>query len=563
MKRIAVTSGDPAGIGPQIIGKALQFFKSNEDRVIVVYGKISGNLDYTEISEIDEAVYPHEIYLIKIDDSRVELGVESKLSGAVAYRILERCLEDLNSKKADAVVTCPVSKNAIRKTHPDFIGHTEFFAQNKHKVFMTFWGKHFNVGLLSTHISLKDVSKKMTEKKLLRDFEQLHEEISEYIDYPKLAVLGVNPHSGEHGAFGNEDEMIKQVLSELKKKDIYIAGPFPADTFFSKNLSEYNFVISAYHDQGLIPFKMMHQNEGVNVTLGLPFIRTSVDHGTAFDIAKDNVADEKSLEHGILLAENFLLKNYNKRSDIYDVFAEYYDDYMSHVNYDTWVNLILNLYTKRHNSNPKLTLEAACGTCNISTRLVKKGLKTEACDISREMLKVANRKENRPFLFRRGMLEQLPANRYNLILLMFDSINYLTEKEEISKLLNIIYKSLKKDGMFIFDISTITNCEENFDGLLDIDDSDGEYMIHNSELDYFNYIQTTKLTFFKKTGFVYKRFDETHKQRIYFVAELKKLISESKLNLSGIYSTESDRNLLNSEQDTDRNFTRLFFCLNK
>lgn len=563
MKRIAVTTGDPAGIGPQITGKALQFIKSGKDRVIVVYGSIAGNTEFTVIETIDEAVSTNKIYLIKIDDPAVEIGVESKLSGEVSHNILERCLEDLNSKKCDAVVTCPVSKHAIRQTHPDFIGHTEFFAQSKHKVFMTFWGKYFNVGLLSTHISIKNISKGISERKLLREMEQLYKEISKFIDYPKLAVLGVNPHSGEQGAFGLEDEIMKAVLKKLVEKEIYISGPFPADTFFSSKISEYDFIISAYHDQGLIPFKMMHRNEGVNVTLGLPFIRTSVDHGTAFDIAKSNTANERSLESAISSAENFLFGEQIKTGDIYGIFADYYDEYMSHVNYDAWVNLVLNVYTKKHKSNPKLVLETACGTCNIATRLVKKGLSVEACDMSREMLKIASQKDYKPKLFLSGLTDELPKNRYNLILMLFDSINYLTKKNEISMMLNETYKALKKNGMMIFDISTILNCEENFDGLMDADDIGDEYMIHTSELDYNTYIQTTKLTFFRKSGITFKRDDEVHRQRIYYVEEIEKLIEESHFNLTAIHSVNSKQNLLNTEVNLDREYTRLFFVIEK
>ncbi len=566
MKKIAITSGDPAGIGPEIISKALRFYHLKKDIIYIVYGKLQlfddGN-EIVEIDDVDKAESSEKIFWIEIDEPNVETGKPSKISGETAYSILERCVQDLNLGKLDAVVTCPISKEAIQITHPDFIGHTEFFAKqsNTKNVIMSFWGPQFNLALLTTHHALKDISDKLTKEFLTSKLKLIHKEVSKLIDNPKIAMLGVNPHAGEAGAFGKEDILVQSVLKELQ--NIKIDGPFTADTFFATKASKYNLIISAYHDQGLIPFKMISAEEGVNVTLGLPFVRASVEHGTAFDIAGKNKASEKSLEKAIHFAEKMIFTKLKEDTKIYHVFAKYYDDFMEHVNYDEWVNFVLNQYHKKFKKSPQSILELACGTAGISTRLVKKGLNVDAADVSSEMLKVASQKPFKPKLFQADLLSQI-KKKYDFILLLFDSINYLLKDEEIGQLLENVQQSLNDEGMFIFDISTKKNCEKNFDGFIDIKDSENEYIVHQSDLDYSSYIQTTKLTFFLKKDYLFSRKDEIHKQKIYKVKEITSLIFMSNLNLIGIYSIEKEENLLRKDTETlDNLYARLFFVLEK
>ncbi|NQV19467.1 MAG: 4-hydroxythreonine-4-phosphate dehydrogenase PdxA [Armatimonadetes bacterium] len=568
MKKIAVTSGDPAGIGPEIISKALRFYHLKKDVIYIVYGKLypfdDGN-EIMKIDDIDKAESTGQIYWIEIDQPNVETGKPSKISGEIAYSILERCAQDLNAGKLEAVVTCPISKEAIQKTHPDFIGHTEFFAEksNTEDVIMSFWGPHFNLALLTTHHALKNISNQLTEEFLFSKLNLIHKEVSKLIEKPKMAMLGLNPHAGEAGAFGKEDILIQSVLKRLISQNIKIDGPFPADTFFALKAANYDLIISAYHDQGLIPFKMISAEEGVNVTLGLPFVRTSVEHGTAYDIAGKNKASEKSLEKAIHFAEKMILPKLKEDTTTYSVFAKYYDNFMDHVNYDKWVKFVLNQYHKKFKKSPQSILELGCGTGNISTRLVKKGLNVDASDVSSEMLKIASQKPFKPKLFRTDMLSPI-KKKYDFILLLFDSMNYLLKDEEISQLLENVQQSLNDDGMFIFDISTKKNCEKNFDGFIDIKDSENEYIVHQSDLDYSSNIQTTKLTFFLKKGYLFERKDEIHKQKIYKVKEIISLISESNLKLIGIYCIEKEENLLRKDSETlDNLFTRLFFVLEK
>ena len=568
MKKIAITSGDPAGIGPEIISKVLRFLHLKKEIIYIVYGKLQlfddGN-KIVKISDVEKAESPGKIFWIEIDERNVEIGKPSKISGEIAYSILERCVQDLNLGKLDAVVTCPISKEAIQKTHPDFIGHTEFFAKksNTENVIMSFWGPHFNLALLTTHHALKDISDKLTKEFLISKLKLIHKEVSKLIDKPKIAMLGVNPHAGEAGEFGKEDILIQSVLKGFISQNIKIDGPFPADTFFATKATNYDLIISAYHDQGLIPFKMISAEEGVNVTLGLPFVRTSVEHGTAFDIAGKNKASEKSLEKAIHFAEKMIFPNLKKDTKTYSVFARYYDNFMDHVTYDEWVNFVLNQYHKKFKKSPQSILELGCGTGSISTRLVKKGLNVDATDVSSEMLKIASQKPFKPKLFRADMLSPI-QKKYDFILLLFDSMNYLLKDEEILQLLENAQQSLNDDGMFIFDISTKKNCEKNFDGFIDIKDSENEYIIHQSDLDYSSNIQTTKLTFYLKKGYLFTREDEIHKQKIYKVKEIISLISMSNLDLIGIYCIEKEENLLRKDTDAlDNLFTRLFFVLEK
>ncbi len=570
MKKIAITSGDPAGIGPEITSKALRFFNFHKDVIYIVYGKLYPFKDGSCIQKIkkpEEAISSNIVYWIEIDSYEIKTGKPSILSGKVAIQILERCAEDLNNKKIDAVVTCPISKEAIQKSYPTFIGHTEFFAQksNTEDVIMSFWGPYFNLALITTHLAVCDVSEKLTRDFLLSKLQLIYMETTKLLRKPKIAMLAVNPHAGEKGAFGQDDILIESVLEELSKQNIKIYGPFPADTFFATKATKYDLIISAYHDQGLIPFKMISSEEGVNVTLGLPFVRTSVDHGTAYDIAGKNIASEKSLLKAIHFAEKLLIPYVKSKEKNYTVFAKFYDKYMAHVNYDEWVKFILSQYNKKNKKKPAKILELACGTANIACRLVKKNLNVDAVDNAEEMLKIASKKPFCPNLFCRDMLDSFPSNQYDLIILLFDSFNYLLKDDQINKLFKEVHNALMDNGLFIFDITTLKNCEDNFDGFVNIEEyKNKDYFVHQSEFDYSNYIQTTKLTFFLKKGFNFIRKDEIHKQKIYKVREIVTLISKSDLTLSGIYSIDRKDNLLNQNIDlVDNKFARLFFVLEK
>lgn len=567
MKKIAITTGDPCGIGPEITTKAFSFFNPEADIAYIIYGtffcdSISENVE--KISSPDEATIPGKIYYIEIAKYDLPPGTPSAKSGEEALLILDRCSQDLIEKKIDAVVTCPICKAAIQQIDSSFIGHTEYFADKAgiDQVIMSFWGPKFNLALLTTHLPITNVCQELNEHTLENKLRLIDREIRKIIPAAKVAILGINPHAGEEGAFGTEDILIENVLKKINAEGINIDGPYPADTFFTDKATKYDCIISPYHDQGLVPFKMTSMGDGVNVTLGLPFIRTSVDHGTAFDIAGKGKASEQSLLAAIHKATAMLKKDNFHHHSQYNWFAKYYDSYMDHVDYESWVEFILSHYTKIRKNNPEKILELACGTANVSTKLVKKDLSVDASDKSSEMLKIAAQKNFIPNLYCRDMLDPILPEHYDLILLLFDSINYLLDTKEISKLLINIANGLKKGGICIFDISTLENCEKNFDGYVNLDDQRDRYMIHQSDFDHDSMIQTTNLTLFVKTGYQYERKDEIHKQRIYYVDKIVDLIEKSPLRLLSINSIGHPNNLIDFG-GLDTSFSRLFFIVEK
>ena len=569
MKRIAITTGDPAGIGPEIVRKSLQFRKLCDDICYVVYGRDPQLPLVTRIEKIEDAYQHGKIYYIEKDDPQIKAGEPSDESGVIAYNILESVQKDIKKGKIDAVATAPVSKKYIQKTKPKFIGHTEFFRDKSQsdEVIMSFWGDKFKLCLLTTHLALKNVSKQINKNFLETKFNIIFRELPRFISKKKIkiAVLALNPHAGEAGAFGDEDLILEDFINNHEEKKCKLEGPFPADTFFRKKIQDYDVIVSAYHDQGLIPFKMIHPDNGVNVTLGLPFLRSSVDHGTAFDIAGKDVASERSMERALEFLERQLSKSKMSESLVqYNEFAPYYDKYMEHVHYKKWIRFILGKYSKLRKKRPDCVLELACGTANIASELVKKGLNVYALDKSQEMLKVGFNKKYSPKLLNKDMLDPLPKDKFDLVLLMFDSINYLKDEKEIKILLNNVYNTLTEKGIFIFDISTIFNTKENFDGFINYVTNDNCDFIHESHFDYKKFIQTTKLTFYSKVNCLYEKKVETHKQKIYRTKEIVKLLEKSQLSLIGIYGLLSDKNLYRFDWKViDKNYARLCFVLGK
>jgi len=243
---------------------------------------------------------------------RCETGKPSFLSGRIAYETIKKAGEDACASKIDAIVTCPVSKHYIQLSYPDFIGHTEFFAKQAHTgtVVMSFFSDNLHIALLTTHIALKDVPQHLNITSIVRKTQLFYRALQKYllIDSPTVALLGVNPHCGEEGAFGDEEkEILQPAIGKLRRLGINnVDGPFPADTFFATKYKDYSGIVAVYHDQGLIPFKLLSFGKGVNVTLGLPYIRTSVDHGTAFDIAGKGIASPQSLVCALDLAIKML-----------------------------------------------------------------------------------------------------------------------------------------------------------------------------------------------------------------------------------------------------------------
>jgi 4-hydroxythreonine-4-phosphate dehydrogenase len=319
---IAITMGDPAGIGPEIIVKAMgerAVFAQSRPVVLGDEGVLSDAVRWSKtplkIKRIEE---PHEgvfrrgnlnlIPLTDLSHEEVPLGAPRSQGGAAAYRYIERGVQLAQGGSVDALVTAPISKEALHAAGYPFPGHTELLAQmtGSRDEVMMLAGPRLRVALVTTHLPLRQVPDALTRERIKRTIEITAQGMKVYwgIPSPKLAVAGLNPHAGEGGIFGTEEqEVIIPAIEECRQKGMAVFGPLPADSlFFHAASGRYDAVVSMYHDQGLIPLKLLHFRDGVNITLGLPIIRTSVDHGTGYDIAGKGVADPTSLINAILLA---------------------------------------------------------------------------------------------------------------------------------------------------------------------------------------------------------------------------------------------------------------------
>jgi len=279
--RIAITEGDPAGIGPEIAGRA-----AADPRVLaacepLVYGPPAG--------------------------ARFETGVLAAEAGRAAYDAVVRAVADAQDGTVHAVATAPINKEALRLAGLPWNGHTDLLAHltgAKH-VAMMFHSEELRVVLATVHAPLADVPALLTRERMEQTIDLAARELPRFgVARPRLGVAGLNPHAGEHGLFGFEEQrVIEPAVACCRARGVDVSGPFPADTLFVRaRRGEFDAVIACYHDQGLIPVKLVAFGRAVNVTLGLPIIRTSVDHGTAFDIAGKGVADAESLIAAVLLA---------------------------------------------------------------------------------------------------------------------------------------------------------------------------------------------------------------------------------------------------------------------
>jgi len=281
---IAVTVGDPSGIGPEIAVKA-----ARDPRVV---------------AECRPRLYgPHA----PADLARFPAGRISADSAQAAYDAIVQAVSDARGGQVDAIATSPVNKAAFAAAGLSWRGHTDLLAHlcGVDDVAMLFWSERLRVVLATVHIPLAEVSAALTGDRLLAVIRLTARSLPRFgLATPRIAVAGLNPHAGENGVLGTEDRDVLAPAIALARADgVDVSGPFPADTIFVRAArGEFDVVIAAYHDQGLVPVKLLAFGRAVNVTLGLPIIRTSVDHGTAFDIARQGVADEGSLVEAILLA---------------------------------------------------------------------------------------------------------------------------------------------------------------------------------------------------------------------------------------------------------------------
>ena len=282
--RIAITAGDPAGIGPEIARKAAADTRVAAACEPVLYGPVSDNA------------------LREFERGRV-----SAAAGRAAYDAIVQAVEDAVAGRVQAVATAPINKEAFAAAGLPWPGHTELLAHltGAPRVAMMFHSDVLRVVLATIHIPLANVPGALTRRVVEDAIELTAADLPRFgLGQPRLALAGLNPHAGEHGLFGTEEqEVLAPAVSACRSRGIDVTGPWPGDTVFVRAVrGEFDAVIACYHDQGLIPVKMAAFGRAVNVTLGLPIIRTSVDHGTAFDIAGGGVADASSMIEAVLLA---------------------------------------------------------------------------------------------------------------------------------------------------------------------------------------------------------------------------------------------------------------------
>ncbi|MFN1833783.1 4-hydroxythreonine-4-phosphate dehydrogenase PdxA [Balneola sp. MJW-20] len=327
---IGITIGDVNGIGPELILKTISSLDSNE-QVPLIIGPVqalkkyetlvSGEWNYNIIQDVSDIKYGKVNIL---DDGTEEVvitpGIQSSDGGKIAMNSIERTIELCISRKIDAMVTSPISKEAVNLAGYEIPGHTEFLADktDTSEVLMMLVNEGLRVALVSTHVPISAVANEITKERIIRKAQILDRSLRTdfRISEPKIAVFGLNPHAGDGGVIGEEEiTIINPAMEEIKRIGINAEGPFPADGFFGQKLHEkFDAILAMYHDQGLVPFKLLSFGSGVNFTAGLPIIRTSPDHGTAFNIAGKGVADPSSFLKAFSLAVE-LVKN-NDKADV-------------------------------------------------------------------------------------------------------------------------------------------------------------------------------------------------------------------------------------------------------
>jgi 4-phospho-D-threonate 3-dehydrogenase / 4-phospho-D-erythronate 3-dehydrogenase len=331
-RHLAITMGDPAGIGPEIIVKACARLRDRldaSDLKLLIIGsrrafdlanrQLSAGIDAAEV-RADDAEWPNLGFLqADAEGAPIEPGVLSADGGRFSYKAVEQGVRLAVSGRIGGIVTAPLNKEALNKAGYHYPGHTEMLAELtgvRGSVMLLAHG-NMRVSHVSTHVALQDVPSRLTPERLRHVIDLTNKALLGIgIAHPKIAIAALNPHAGEGGLFGRQDiEVSQPVIDEMVKQGLDIIGPVPGDTVFVKlRAGQYDAVVAMYHDQGHIPVKLLgfeidpatgkwQELSGVNITLGLPIIRTSVDHGTAFDIAGKGIANERSMIEAIEYAE--------------------------------------------------------------------------------------------------------------------------------------------------------------------------------------------------------------------------------------------------------------------
>ena len=318
--RIGLTHGDINGIGYEIIIKSLIDNQIVELITPVVFGisKVASyhrktlglkDFNFNLIKRVDMA-NPKRPNIFNIYDRevKIDLGTSTEVAGQMAHLSLKAALNSMDHGEIDAIVTAPINKKNIQSNNFRFPGHTEFFADRYgvHDYLMLMVSNDLKIGVITGHIPIREVPDALNEDLVMRKTKIMHDSLKRdfAIQKPKIAILGLNPHAGDDGLLGNEEqEILIPVINKAQDENMLVYGPYPADGFFgSPNFKNFDGILAIYHDQGMVPFKTLAFETGVNYTAGLPIIRTSPAHGTAFDIAGQDMADAGSMRSAIYLA---------------------------------------------------------------------------------------------------------------------------------------------------------------------------------------------------------------------------------------------------------------------
>ncbi|MFN8230788.1 MAG: 4-hydroxythreonine-4-phosphate dehydrogenase PdxA [Bacteroidia bacterium] len=315
---IGISQGDINGVGIEVILKTLSDHAITEictpiifssQKTIAYYKKLLGldDLNFHLLKDINQINHKKvNLYNCYEEEVTIEPGQQTELGGKYAFVSLNEATNALLQNKINVLVTAPINKKNIQRNDFNFIGHTEFLGNkfNGNPLMLLCSENGLRVALVTEHLPIKDVASKLNKELIQNKIKQLTQSL--LVDFgirkPKIAVLGLNPHAGDNGAIGTEDKIISDAIQSLDINAL-VYGPYPADGFFGNSLyTQFDAVLAMYHDQGLIPFKTIAFNSGVNYTAGLNVVRTSPDHGTAYDIAGKGIANEQSFKQAIYMA---------------------------------------------------------------------------------------------------------------------------------------------------------------------------------------------------------------------------------------------------------------------
>ncbi len=318
--RVGITQGDMNGIGPEVVLKSLLDPGMLELCTPVVFGSAkvfaahrkaigAEEFNFHQLQDLDQ-LNPKRANLLNVheDDVNVEFGKPSPVAGKFALKAIDAAITALREGKIDVLVTAPIDKHSIAVDLPAFTGHTSYLQHmfSAEQSLMLLLNENLRVGLVTEHLPIREVAEQITRERIVQKAKLMAKSLVEDfgIRRPRIAILGLNPHAGDQGAIGREEqEIILPAVESMKAENFMAVGPFPADGFFgSGSWQKYDGVLAMYHDQGLAPFKALSFSAGVNFTAGLRFVRTSPDHGTAYDIAGKNEASELSFRQAIFTA---------------------------------------------------------------------------------------------------------------------------------------------------------------------------------------------------------------------------------------------------------------------